>query len=945
MIKCLYIAVIAVLGPLFTTALAQDETAPLISGGMSLELADDIPRDTNIVYGRFDNGLTYYIKANGRPEKRVELRLVVNAGSVLENEDQRGLAHFVEHMCFNGTENFAKQELVDYLESIGTQFGPDINAYTGFDETVYQLQIPTDSAGMVETAFQILEDWAHGVTFEGEEIERERGVILEERRLGLGAGTRMRDRQYPILFQDSRYGERLPIGLPEVVENCEHETLRQYYRDWYRPDLMAVIAVGDIDPRQMRALVEKHFAALPARKYARVREVIEVPDHEETLYAIASDPEATGSQVAVYYKHPLSPQGKVSHYRETIVAALYNYMLSQRLYELSKQAAPPFIYGYSSQGRLVRSRDTYMLGAGVKEDGVLPGLEALLIEAERVRQFGFTDPEMERQKAELLRYMEQAYNERDKTRSGALAAEYARNYLHNEPIPGIAYEFAMYRRYMPTITLAEINDLAHRWITDENRVVMINMPEKPDVPVPTEQELAAVFDAVETVTITAYEDQALDQPLLAAEPTPSQIVAEQYIEPLDVTRWILANGVEIIVKPTDFKNDEILFQAFSPGGYWLLDESDHIPALTASDIIAQGGLGEFDQIALEKKLAGKLVGIQSWIGTVDEEIGGRAAPEDLETLFKLIYLKFTAPRKDTVSFQSYRSRLESLLTNRSSSPGAVFQDTMMVTLAQYHPRVRPWTMSMLEDLDLNRSLKIYRDRFADASDFTFVFVGNVDLTRLRPLSETYLGGLPSLRTEESWRDVGVRPPGGVVRKEVRKGLEPQSRVQFEFTGEFVWNRQNRYDIVSMAAAFEIKLREILREDLSGTYGVGVSANPVLIPAAGYRLSIGFGCAPDRVEELTETIFAQIDSLKSVGLDQAYVDKIKEMQRRDHETSMKENGYWLSMLRRMETYQEDPLNVLESQQLIESLSVESVRAAAREYFNTENYIRVVLLPEE
>jgi len=612
---------------------------------------------------------------------------------------------------------------------------------------------------------------------------------------------------------------------------------------------------------------------------------------------------------------------------------------------LSKQADPPFLYGYSSQGRLVRSRETYMLGAGVKEDGVVRGLKAVLVEAARVKQFGFTEPEMERQKAELLRYMEQAYNERDKTRSGTLAAEYARNFLQNESIPGIAYEFAMYRQYLPTITLEEINDLAHRWITEDNRVVMVNMPDKSEVPVPTEQELAAIFDAVDTVTITAYVDQTVDQPLLGITPTPSPVVAEQYIEPLDITRWSLANGVEIIVKPTDFKNDEILFQAFSPGGYWLLDEADHIPALTASDIVSQGGLGEFDQIALEKKLAGKLVGIQAWIGTVDEEIGGRAAPEDLETLFKLIYLKFTSPRKDSTTFLAYQSQLEALLTNRSSSPGAVFQDTLMVTMAQHHPRVRPWTMAMLDDLDLNRSLEIYRDRFADASDFTFIFVGNVDLDKLRPLAETYLGGLPSLRSEESWQDVGVRPPKGVVLKEVRKGLEPQSRVQLVFTGDFIWNRRNRYDIVSMAAAFEIKLREILREDLSGTYGVGVNAVPMRIPAAGYQMSISFGCAPDRVEELTETIFTQIDSLTTIGLDQTYIDKIKEMQRRDRETSLKENSYWLYALRRAETYQEDPLNILESQQLIESLTVESVRAAAVKYLNTDNYIQVVLLPEE
>lgn len=942
--KAIFLSLMIV-GTLSLVVAAQDEPATVPSVEPPMELTDNIPLDPNLVYGQFENGLTYYIKSNARPEKRVELRLVVNAGSVLENESQRGLAHFVEHMCFNGTENFAKQELIDYLESIGIQFGPDINAYTAFDETVYMLQIPTDSLSQLETAFQILEEWAHRVSFEDEEIDRERGVILEERRLGLGAGTRMRDKQFPILFKDSRYSERLPIGLPEVVEGCSYDTLKQFYRDWYRPDLMAVIAVGDIDPEYIKGLIEKHFASIPARELAREREVFEVPDHEQTLYAIAADPEATGSRVAVYYKHPLSPRGKVADYRESIVAALYNYMLSQRLFELTRKADPPFIYAYSNEGRLVRSRETYMLGAGVREEGIARGLEALLIEAARVREHGFVETEMERQKAELLRYMEQAFKERDKTESAALAAEYSRNFLEQEPIPGIAYEFAMYNRYLPTITLEEINALAHRWITEDNRVVMVNMPEKPDLPVPTEQELAAVFDRIDTMTIAPYEDIALDQPLVSQSPEPSAVVAEQYIEPLDITHWTLANGVEVLVKPTDFKNDEIIFQAFSPGGYWLLDESDHIPALTASDIVSQGGLGDFDQTALDKKLAGKLVGINAWIGNVDEEIGGRCAPGDLETLFELIYLKFTAPRKDTAAFQAYRSRLETLLANRSASPAAVYQDTLMVTLSQHHPRVRPWDLAMLDDLDLNRSMEIYRDRFADASDFTFVFVGNVDLEKLRPLAETYLGGLPSLRLEESWQDVGVRPPKGVVKREVRKGLEPKSQVQLIFTGDFVWNRRNRYDITAMASAFQIKLREILREDLSGTYGVGVNALPTLIPNTGYRISIGFGCGPDRVDELIGTVFTQIDSLKAAGLDQGYIDKVKEMQRRDLETSLKENNYWLSILRRAYTYQEDPLNVLEYQEMIESLTVESVRAAAERYFDLENYVQVVLLPEK
>lgn len=945
MLKYISLAMFFALLTLQAPVAAQEKTAPVVPEGTPMGLQDIIPRDPSIVYGKLDNGLTYYIKPNHKPEKRVELRLVVNAGSVLEDENQRGLAHFVEHMCFNGTEHFQKQELVNYLESIGTRFGPDINAYTSFDETVYMLQIPTDSIDQVDTAFQILEDWAHRVSFDDDEIDRERGVIMEEWRLGRGASSRMRDKQFPILFEGSRYGERLPIGLPDVIEHCDHDTLRQFYRDWYRPDLMAVVAVGDIDPEHIKGLIERHFASWPAREFEREREIFPVPDNDTTLYAIASDPEATSTRVAVYYKHPVEPQGTVADYRENIVAALYNSMLNQRLYELTQKADPPFLYGYSSEGRLVRSKETYMLGAGVKEAGIERGLKAILTEADRVKQFGFTESELERQKSELLSYMQQAFKERDKTESGSLAAEYARNFLQQEPIPGIAYEFAMYQRYLPTITLDEVNGLAQKWITEKNRVVMVNMPEKQDLPVPTEAQLEGVFAQVDTTNLTAYVDQATDQPLVPEPPTPTKIVAEQYFEPLDMTHWTLANGAEVIVKPTDFKNDEILFDAFSPGGYWLLDASDRIPALTASDIMSQSGLGEFNQIALDKKLAGKLVGVQSWIGNVDEEVSGHSSSDDLETFLKLVYLKFTAPRKDTNAFLAYSSRMETLLANRSANPAAVYQDTLMVTLAQHHPRVKPWTPDMVNHLDLDRSLEIYKERFADASDFTFVFVGNVDLEKLRPLVETYLGGLPSTRSEESWHDVGVRPPKGVVKKVVRKGLEPKSQVQMIFTGDFIWNRQNRYDIKSMASAFQIKLREVLREDLSGTYGVGVSALPTLIPNTGYQIRIGFGCDPKRVDELTATVMAEIDSLKTVGLDQTYVEKVKEIQRREFETSLKQNNYWLSVLQRAYTYQEDPLNILQADDLIETLTEGSIKSAAVKYFDTANYVQAELLPEE
>jgi len=926
-------------------AMAQGEDPSPRGASMSLELTDTIGIDPRITYGKLENGITYYIRTNQKPENRAELRLVVNAGSVLEDENQRGLAHFVEHMGFNGTKNFAKQELVDYLESIGMRFGPDLNAYTSFDETVYMLQVPTDSVELVETAFQILEDWAHQVSFDDEEIDKERGVIIEEWRLGRGAEARMRDEQFPILFQGSRYAERLPIGKKEVVEDCSYETLKKFYRDWYRPDLMAIVAVGDFDPEWIEGLIEEHFSRLPVHKERREREIFPVPRHDETLFAIATDPEATNSRISVYYKHPLDIDVTVADYREDIVRFLYDGMFNQRLYELTKLPDPPFTYGWSSQGRFVRSIDVYYLGAGVKDGGIERGLKTLLIEAARVKEYGFTDTELQREKKEKLRWIEQLYNERDKTESRRHTAEYIRHFLQDEPTPGIAYEYELYKRYLPTITLEEINQLAGLLIRDESRVIMVNAPEKPEVKVPTQDDLLAVFAAAEKEEITAYEDLISDQPLIETPPAPSKIIGEKQLEAIGVTHWTLANGVEVLLKPTDFKNDEVLFTAFSPGGTSLASDEDYMAARTASQIIREGGLGGFSQIALEKLLAGKLVEIHPWISGLEEGLSGNASPQDLETLFQLIYLHFTAPRKDSSTFLAYQSRMKAYLENRSANPEAVFRDTVQVTMAQHHHRARPLTVALLDEMNLHKSFEIYQDRFADASDFTFIFVGALEPDKIKPLVETYLGGLPSLKREETWRDVGIDPPAGVIKKEVTKGLEPKSRVQIIFSGDFAWNGQNRYDINSMATAFRIKLREILREDLGGTYGVGVRASPQHYPDQEYQISIRFGCAPERVEELTATVFTQLDSIRTANLGEIYLTKVREIQRRKREKDLKENRFWLDELEDCLTHQEDPLTILEYGKLVDGLTLEAIRNAARTYFNLENYVTVVLLPEQ
>ena len=908
--------------------------------------AEKLPIDSLATVGQLDNGLRYVIRKNQKPENRVELRLVVDAGSVLEDEDQRGLAHFVEHMAFNGTKNFAKQELVDYLELIGMRFGPDLNAYTGFDETVYMLTVPTDSAEVVETAFQILQDWAHQISFAPEEIDKERGVVIEEWRLGRGAQQRMLDEQLPILLKDSRYAERLPIGQKAVLDTFQHEALRRFYRTWYRPDLMGLVAVGDIEPAAIEALVRAYFARIPAGTSPRERTAFPVPDHEETLFAIVTDPEATYNSVSIYYKMDVRPQGTVSAYRRSLMEALYHQMFNQRLHELTKRPEPPFLGAYSGQGRWLRSKEFFILGAGVQNNGFDAGLEALLLEAARVREFGFTASELEREKKEMLRGMEQSYRERDKQQSSGFAAEYVRHLLTDEAIPGIAKEYALYQDLLPGIALGEVNALASEWTSEKNRVIAVEAPEQEGIAVPNEHDLRAIFAAVAQQEIAPYADEVSDEPLVAQVPAPAAIVARRQIPEIGATWFTLANGIRVCLKPTDFKNDEILFRAYSPGGHSLVPDASYVAASTAASVVSEGGVGSFDKIALEKKLAGKVVQVTPWISSLREGLSGAASPEDVQTLFELIYAFFTAPRQDSTAFQAYQTRMKGAIQNRSARPETAFSDTIAVTMAQYHHRARPWSLELLDEMDLVASMAVYQDRFADAGDFSFFFVGNFTLEAMEPLVRTYLGGLPATGRQETWRDVGIEAPEGVIDKAVYRGIEPKSQSRLIFTGPFAYDGwKNNLELRAMTSVLQIKLREVLREDLGGTYGVWISSSGTRYPDEEYRISITFGSDPERVEELTQVIFEQIDSLKTVGTTDLYIDKVKEMRQRQREIDLKENSFWVRSLASLDFNGVDPRRLIQYPALVDSLTAEAVQQAAQNYFNMDRYVRVVLYPEE
>ena len=906
--------------------------------------AAPLPFDSAVEIGTLSNGMRYYIRENHKPEKRAELRLVVNAGSVLEDEDQRGLAHMVEHMAFRGTKRFAGNQISSYLESVGMRYGPDINAFTSFDETVYMITIPTDTAAIVDKGFEILAEWAHNVAFDPAQIEKERPVVIEEWRLGQGAENRMQNKWFPVLFTGSKYGERIPIGLKSVLETYKPATLRRFYDTWYRPDLMAVVAVGDFDKRQIEGLITRYLGAIPRAISPKARPLSPVPPQAGTLVSINSDKEATRSTIRLLYKQPKRFNTTSATYRQHLVEGLFGSMLNDRFAEITQKPNPPFITADAGQGDLVRSAEAFSLTAVVADNGIRRGLNALLTEGERVKKFGFLQSELDRARKDTQRGIEQAYAERDKTNSNVYAEAYSSAFLESEPSTSIQYDLDAITRLLPGITLAEVNKLAGAWMTDKNRVLATTSPDKAGIVNPAPGELLLAFDAVKGANIAAYSETSLSGQLVDKDPTGGKVVSERQIKEVGITEWTLSNGVRVLLKPTDFNADQITFTSYSPGGASLLSDASFIAASAADLIPTTSGVGKFTVIDLQKFLAGKQVSVFPSIDDLSEGVSGSASQRDVDTMLQLVYLYFTQPRLDTSLVNTFLGRYKGVLANRSASPEAAFSDTLQVTLAQHSVREQPMSAATLDRIDPAKSFDFYKERFADASGFTFVFVGNFSIDSMKPLIAKWLGALPSTGRKETWRDTGIRPPKGVVQRVVKKGAEPKARTALIFTGPFEYNRQNRYYLSALAELLNIKLREALRENLGGTYGVSVSPGAARDPLPSYRFTIGFGSAPERLEALTAAALAQIDSVKRFGTTPEYLNKVKEAALRSRETAIKQNGYWVSQIASFDQSGWPLAEIPDGGKLISALTIADLQRAAVKYLRIDNYVRVSLYPE-
>lgn len=912
-------------------------------------LGKPVPSDPAVVTGELSNGMRYFIRHNEKPEDRAELRLVVKAGSLQEDPDQLGIAHFVEHMAFNGSTHFEENELIDYLESVGSRFGPDLNAYTSFGETVYMLQARTDSMPLLERGLLILEDWAGGVSFEPEEIDKERGVVISEWRTNLSPDQRLQQQYFPVLYQDSRYAERLPIGDPEIIDTADYSTIKRFYRDWYRPELMAVIAVGDFDVEWMEQQIRERFSKLKNPDNPRPRDTYDIPGHRETRVARCTDEEAAFTRIQVVYKHPEHKVEDLAGYRKEIAHNLYNRMLNARLFEVQQRRTDPdFTFAYSGYGNDVGNQDVYYVSAFTAEGKALEGLRAVLTETYRAVQHGFVASELERHKAEMLSNAEQAAKEKDKQRSGNLAGRLVNYFVDARPSPDPEQTLRLYQRLLPTITLSDINPLPRNWLSRENRVIVVTGPEKDETPLPSEEALTGLLEEVESLELEPWEDQVSDAPLLAAALTPAAVTSTTAFDDLGVTEITLENGVKAVLKPTDFQNDQILMGSFSPGGHSLYEDAAYQSASNASALINLGGLAEFTLPELEKKLSGKEVRVGPYISELYEGINGSSSSDDLETMLQLTYLYFTQPRKDSIALASFLSRQRSIVENMFTNPYYYFAEAKNQIKYSNHPRRQMTRMEDLEEISLDKAFEVYRDRFADAGDFTFVFTGNFEPATLIPLLQTYLGNLPAAGRTEKWRDVGANLAPGRIDTALVRGKAPKSLVELTFHGDFDYQKsQKRYDFYSMIELVRIKLRESMREEKGGVYGVRISGVVQQYPDPTYRITLSFNSKPEETDMLIQTAMSTIEQIKQEGASEEDLTKIRNTQRQSRIKNLKENGFWHGQI--LARYRQDiPLDGIKLEvyeKYVNGLSSDAIQEAARQYFSTDNFMRILLMPEE
>lgn len=925
-----------------STGFAQTKTS-------SVDLNKEMKLEGTVRYGKLDNGMTYYIKANKKPEKRAEFQLAVNAGSVLETEDQRGLAHFTEHMGFNGTKQFPGNSLIDILQQNGIAFGRDDNAYTAFDQTVYQLTLPTDKPELFDLGLKVLDGWASGMLMAGDEIDAERGVIIEEWRTGQGADERMRSKIWPIVLKGSKYADRLPIGTLENLQNFKYSSIRNFYLKWYRPDNQAIIIVGDFDADEMEKKVKDFFTMTRKPSEELNRPVESIPDNKEPLIAVATDKEATSSAVMLLYKHPATVMKTVGDFRnQEILVNLYETMINNRLQEKTNKKSCPYVAAQSgySPSFIARTIGGY-LSYGVSKDGkILETLKSLVEENERVMRYGFLQTEFERAKTSVLEMYERASKEANKTNSSTFAAQYVNNFLEGTPVVGARQEYRWAKALMDGITLEEVNALVKNWVTKENIICYVTMPERKGLKVPTEQDILKVLSNASSMKVSPYVDTYKEVPFFAENVKPGKITSQTKNEEFDYTELKLSNGATFILKSTTMKDNEIRLNCWSKGGSSLYSDADLFNVQMAADIIDGCGIGQMDHNQLSKFQSTKTFGTSPYISDLEEGIAGSCAPKDLEYLMQYIHMYFTSPRKDKEILDAKVDALKSQLAQMKNSPELAFSVQLQKSMYPNDKRsvVIP-TDKQIKSLDIEKMYKIFRERFNSASDFTFEMIGNFDIDTVKPLIEKYIASIPSNGKTEMWKDVSPKFAKGKVDDKVYKGTEDKSTLAILMNKPFTWNEKEKRTVDIMGEILQIQCTEVIREKLGATYSPYMSVNYDKYPTEEFSFIAYYSLAPENVDKVTQATWEILDNMANKGVSETNLAKAKEQMIKHREANYtSSNAFWAGVIKAKYVYGTEIASMEAYKNLVNSITAEDVKAAAKKYLSHDEYVKVTLLPE-
>lgn len=913
----------------------------------SNDLSAIIPMNPNVKTGILPNGLKYYIVNNSKPEKKVELRLAVNAGAVLENENQLGLAHFMEHMNFNGLKHFPHNELVHYLQSIGVGFGNDLNAYTGFDETVYILPVPSDNPGKLDSAFMVIADWSGASLLEPEEIDKERGVILAESRLGKGASDRMMKKWLPAMFNGSKYADRLPIGNDSIIEHFDYSVLKQFNKDWYRPNLQAVIVVGDMPVDEAEKMIIAKFSEFKNPENAPERpETIQVNPYEENRAMVLSDNEANQTSVSIYGSSRASkPVITEADYRDKLIENLSFSMLWARLNELKNSANPPFIGGYAYVGGgWARGYENFFAGARCGSDGIEKAIDALVTESMRVKKYGFTEDELTRTKASIVSEFETRYNERDKTESGELTDELVSYFFEKNAVPGIEWEYNFVKNNIASITLNDFDKVRQQIDIDKHFFAFVTSKTQPDLP--TDEQLKGWVEAALNKPVEAYKENKVASTLLAKEPTAGKIVKTEKNEKLGTTTYTLSNNVTVCIKPTNFKNDEVLLKGSRQGGYSLYEGDDYQSAQFCSKVQEDMGYGTFSNPDLAKFLSGKIANVNLRIADYTESIDGKSSVKDMETMFQLIYLKCTSPRKDESAFQSTVSRSKQQLELQKQNPQYLFIDSAYNTFYQGNKRAHLiQSASDYDKINIDHAMNYFSERMGNASGMHYTIVGSFTEEQILPFILKYLGGQNSSKINTKIKDIGLYQKTGNNDFTLHKGTEQQAMLMHFISGKMKFSADDNFMLEQLNAVLNNKVIDTIREKMGAIYGGGCNGSLEKFPREEYLIQSYFPCSPDNIEKVHTAFLGLIESTKvDGGITDYDWQQAREPALEQNKVSLQQNDYWLNALQSSYNYGIDPERIITKEQRIKEIKPEQLVETARKFYANPSIFKAEWLPE-